>query len=245
MRGSPAAGRLLDFIACMFCTRRSLGWLAQNLVLYRGQTPVVGLHTSPAGAAAYRGLTPVLYAIALSVLTRSRRRAGSAHAAPRLRVARMSWSWSWDAKVFAGFNYQCREFTDFHEVESQNWLMGAGTRPAGDGRVGVNAMLSFEPFTVQALGSPQVFQTGETYRAGAAHRLPASARPVHVARRHATSAPSEARERSSRIDAVGSPAIGPPVFMHRPVGRGKPVVVPVAPHAGFDAHHAGRRHGRR
>ena len=59
------------------------------------------------------------------------------------------WEWSWDANVFAGWNYQYRKFRDFQEVESQNWLMGAGERPLGRGKVRLHAMLSFEPFTIR------------------------------------------------------------------------------------------------
>jgi hypothetical protein len=132
-----------------------------------------------------------------------------------------SWTWSWDANLFAGWNYQRRLFTDFQEFESQNWLMGRAARDARGGRVTLTAMLSFEPFTMHALGSPQVFQTGETYReaplidyqhphdlfmalGGSYERMVAGTR-TFVA-----------------IDAVGSPAIGPPAFMHRPSAAENP-----------------------
>src|SRR3982751_2463341 len=59
------------------------------------------------------------------------------------------WTWTWDANLFAGWNYQLRKFRDFERVESQNWLMGAGNRPIGTGRLSVHSMLSFEPFTIQ------------------------------------------------------------------------------------------------
>jgi hypothetical protein len=179
----------------MRCTRRTRGWLARN---------------------------PALYALVLCVLTATHAGAQDQHAghgpAPPAETA---WAWAWDAKVFAGFNYQRRAFTDFHEFESQNWLMGTGTRPAGRGRAGVRAMLSFEPFTVQALGSPQVFQTGETYK---------QAPLIDYQHPHdlfmALGATYERPVRSLRafvaIDAVGSPAIGPPAFMHRPSAAENP-----------------------
>src|SRR6188474_1650887 len=86
-----------------------------------------------------------------------------------------TWTWSGDANIFVGFNYQQRLFADFSAWESQNWMMGSGERPLGDGRLIVQAMLSFEPFTigklvygggarVEAGGSPQLFQTGESYQ---------------------------------------------------------------------------------
>ena len=33
------------------------------------------------------------------------------------------WQWSLEGSAFAGYNYQWRKFTDFDEIESQNWLM--------------------------------------------------------------------------------------------------------------------------
>src|SRR5215211_969174 len=86
-----------------------------------------------------------------------------------------TWTWSGDANAFVGFNYQQRQFADFSAWESQNWVMGMGERPLGSGRVTLQAMLSFEPFTIGKLvfgegarvaagGSPQLFQTGESYQ---------------------------------------------------------------------------------
>jgi hypothetical protein len=88
--------------------------------------------------------------------------------------AATAWTWSGDANVFVGFNYQQRLFADFSAWESQNWFMGAGERPLGAGTLTVQGMLSLEPFTVGKLvyaggrhipagGSPQLFQTGESY----------------------------------------------------------------------------------
>jgi hypothetical protein len=205
----------------MVRTRRSLGWPAQTPVLYRGQTPVAGLHTSQFLHQLYRGLTPVLYGLVLSVLTGTHAAAQDQHAGHGPPPAEAAWWWSWDAKVFAGFNYQRRAFTDFHEFESQNWLMGAGSRPAGDGRVGVRGMLSFEPFTVQALGSPQVFQTGETYEQAPLidYQHP---HDLFMALGATYERPVKGTRMFLGIDAVGSPAIGPPVFMHRPSAAENP-----------------------
>ena len=132
-----------------------------------------------------------------------------------------SWTWSWDARVFGGWNYQRRKFRDFQKLESQNWLMGGGERRAGGGRIRITGMFSLEPFTMQPLGSPQVFQTGETYRQaplidyqhphdlfmgiGAAYDRPIPEGRVFVA-----------------VDAVGAPAIGPGSFMHRPSAAENP-----------------------
>jgi hypothetical protein len=74
------------------------------------------------------------------------------------------WTWTSDATVFFGYNDQQRKFTDFRAWESQNWFMLSGGRAVAGGRLRLESMLSLEPFTVEALGSPQVLQTGEAYQ---------------------------------------------------------------------------------
>jgi hypothetical protein len=74
------------------------------------------------------------------------------------------WTWSADANVFAGFNYQQRHFADFSAFESQNWGMIAITHRAGRSQLSLDSMLSLEPLTIPAGGSPQLFQTGESYK---------------------------------------------------------------------------------
>jgi hypothetical protein len=86
-----------------------------------------------------------------------------------------AWTWTTDANVFGGFNYQLRRYTDFAAWESQNWFMGTAARPLGEGRITVHGMLSLEWLTIgryvyavrgprfRAGGSPQVFQTGESF----------------------------------------------------------------------------------
>lgn len=73
------------------------------------------------------------------------------------------WTWTADAQAFLNFNDQERKFTDFHQLESQNWFMGGGMRSIGRGRLMIHAMFSAEPWTFHQYGSAQVFQTGETY----------------------------------------------------------------------------------
>ncbi|PYR54649.1 MAG: hypothetical protein DMF91_26285, partial [Acidobacteria bacterium] len=71
-----------------------------------------------------------------------------------------TWTWTTDANVFFSYNYQHRLFRDFSVWESQNWFMLAGQRPLASGTVSLEGMISLEPFTLKAIGSPQVFQTG-------------------------------------------------------------------------------------
>ena len=145
------------------------------------------------------------------------------------------WNLRLDAQAFLNFNIQERRFRDFHVVESQNWFMTGATRRVGRGRLDLNGMLSFEPWTVRELGSPQVFQTGETYGGAAL-----------VDYQHPHDFVMEATARlewpfASRWQfhleggPVGAPAIGPPVFMHRASAE----VNPTAPlgHHNLDATH--------
>jgi hypothetical protein len=156
------------------------------------------------------------------------------------------WTWSTDANVVAGYNYQDRKFADFWAWESQNWFMGMGERQLGAGKLTLNGMISLEPWTIGRLvyahglngplrvyafdsfgqqqpvgASPQAFQTGESYLGsplinfqhphdlfmglGAAYHFAAGRLTYGV-----------------EVDAVGSPALGPTVYMHRESGRDNP-----------------------
>jgi hypothetical protein len=129
-------------------------------------------------------------------------------------AATTDWQWSVDGSVFFGFNYQYRKFRDFSAWESQNWMMAGGARRLGPGTFTASTMVSLEPWTLKDIGSPQAFQTGETFRRaplidyqhphdlimglGATYRFPW--RRVEW-------------QLSGAV--VGSPAFGPTVFMHR------------------------------
>ena len=118
----------------------------------------------------------------------------------------------------SGFNYQRREFTDFDAIESQNWVMGTAERGFGSATLTLASMLSLEPFTIQDLGSPQVFQTGETYEGAPLidYQHPHDLDMQLGGRLERPIGPLRAR---SRGVLVGPPALGPPPFMHRRVGR--------------------------
>lgn len=158
-----------------------------------------------------------------------------------------AWTWTADGNVFFGYNYQQRQFADFSAWESQNWLMGMGDRYVGPGRLIVATMISLEPFTIGKWvygggvrvpptgGSPQLFQTGETFEGvplvnyqhphdlvmelGATYRL--------------------ARDNATYVfgaDLVGTPTLGPTPFMHRESARNNPQV-PLTHHF-MDSTHA-------
>jgi hypothetical protein len=154
------------------------------------------------------------------------------HAMPAADEGR--WNWSWDVNAFAGLNYQRRKFTDFGRIESQNWMMGGGEGTFGRNRVRLHSMLSFEPFTIQALGSPQVFQTGETYQ---------QAPLIDYQHPHdlimdlgaGWARPTAAGRLFAELSAAGAPAIGPAAFMHRPSAAENPTA-PLGHHQ-MDATH--------
>ena len=50
------------------------------------------------------------------------------------------WQWQTTGNVFAGANYQYRKFTDFHALESQNWVMLAVQRPWAGGDLQLTSM---------------------------------------------------------------------------------------------------------
>lgn len=142
--------------------------------------------------------------------------------------SRPAWHWSADGNAFFGYNYQQRYFADFSAWESQNWLMGTGERRAGNGRLMLHGMLSLEPFTIPKDGSPQLFQTGESYQ-----RVPL----VNKQHPHDLLMALGATYRYERprvtyvlgADLVGSPTLGPPAFMHRESARNNPQV-PITHH---------------
>jgi hypothetical protein len=143
------------------------------------------------------------------------------HAQPSSSQNQDTWQWTIDGSVFFGYNYQHRKFTDFSAWESQNWLMAGGTRRIRSGTFTASTMLSLEPWTMKDIGSPQAFQTGETFRRaplidyqhphdlimglGAGYRVPW---------RRLTW--------SFSGGLVGTPAFGPVVFMHRPSAADNP-----------------------
>jgi hypothetical protein len=126
-----------------------------------------------------------------------------------------AWRWTLTGNVFAGLNYQYRRSDDIRTIESQNWIMGQGERPVGRGIFVLQTMTSLEPFTLKKRGSPQVFQTGETFNG-----LPLidyqHPHDLFSTLSAAYSRPAGAWTLKTSAAIVGAPALGPPPFMHRP-----------------------------
>lgn len=146
-----------------------------------------------------------------------------------------AWVWTADANAFVGYNYQLRHFADYSVWESQNWFGVQANRASGPRRVTLDAMFSLEPFTMHRRGSPQLFQTGESYK-----RIPL----VNFQHPHDLFMALGATYRVSRsrvtyaigADLVGSPTLGPTPFMHRPSARDNPQVPLI--HHYLDATHS-------
>jgi hypothetical protein len=125
-------------------------------------------------------------------------------------------------------NYQHRKGEDIDTFESQNWAMGMGRRPLGRGQLRLDTMVSFEPYTLKDIGSPQVFQTGETYKGlplvnyQHPHDLFSTLTAAYVQ-------PVGSWTLTTSAAAVGMPALGPPAFMHRPSAQENPQA-PLAHH---------------
>ena len=140
-----------------------------------------------------------------------------------------AWRWTTDANLFVGYNYQQRKYADFSGWESQNWGMLQGARALGGGTLTLDGMLSLEPFTIRAIGSPQLFQTGESYQ-----QVPL----VNYQHPHDLLMALGAGYRIERprvtylvrAALVGSPALGPTAFMHRESARDNPQV-PLSHHS--------------
>lgn len=135
------------------------------------------------------------------------------HPAPASQAPR--WQFAWDGQGFLTLNLQERKFTDFRQLESQNWAMAVVTRRSTTTRVGFHLMLSAEPFTLRRLGSAQVFQSGETLDGLPLrdYQHPHDLLMGLDARVDRQIGDKLAWFASAGV--VGSPALGPAPFMHR------------------------------
>jgi len=153
-------------------------------------------------------------------------------------TANAAWSWTADGNAFLGYNYQKRQFADFWAWESQNWGMVAADRRIGPGRLSVQGMVSLEPWTIGTLvyakldgpfggqrlvtgGSPQVFQTGESFQGAPIinYQHPHDLLMELGATYRFTGGPMKYIAGAS---VVGAPALGPTAFMHRESARDNP-----------------------
>ena len=143
---------------------------------------------------------------------------------PMAGMAMPSWHWMTMGVARLSYNHQGGLSGD-EKVESSNWFMGMGQRDLFGGRLTLMTMISLEPATLHAGGSPELFQMGETFegRPLVDHQHPhdffmnVSAtwrRPLGA--RGATWVQAALR---------GEPALGPTTFMHRASAGENPTAV--------------------
>lgn len=183
-----------------------------------------------------RTLLAMLAAVGLTAapaLAQTEAGAAAPHVHDAAAVAE-GWTWSLETNAFVGYNRQDRKFTDFDALESQNWLMATAERTAGPWTVTLMGGGTLEPFTLEKIGSPQVFQTGETY--GNAPLIDYQHPHDLVMHLGADVTRQAGRVRLLGGAAlVGGPPIGPPAFMHRASAVENPQV-PLSHHQ-LDATH--------
>jgi len=108
-------------------------------------------------------------------------------------------------------------------IESSNWAMGMLYRSFGQSHVTFMLMSSLEPATIHVHGSPELFQTGESYQDKPlvdrqhAHDFFSN---LSVTYRHAFGAHAAGW---IQVALVGAPALGPVAFMHRASSGDNPI----------------------
>jgi hypothetical protein len=101
------------------------------------------------------------------------------------------------------------------KFESQNWFMPMAFRRVGPGTLQLRGMFSMEPFTFSGAGSPQLFQTGETYKG---LPLREAQHPHDLFMELSATYTLSLGERGTWFTYLGfpgEPALGPTAFMHR------------------------------
>jgi hypothetical protein len=168
-----------------------------------------------------RGLAAFAFAMAVAALPAGAQDPPHVHDATPAAAPDASWQWSIEGRVFFGYNIQDRKFTDFDVWESQNWLMTSAARTFGASRIRFVGMFSAEPATLEDIGSPQVFQTGETYQ-----RAPLIdyQHPHDLFMNLGADFSHKTGETAILGGAylVGPAPLGPPPFMHRPSAAENP-----------------------
>ena len=117
-----------------------------------------------------------------------------------------------EAKVGVNAQGGPRGITKF---ESQNWLMPMAVRRVGAGTLMLRGMFSAEPLTFSPGGSPELFQTGETYKG---QPLIDRQHPHDLFMELSGTYTVPIGERATwfaYLGFPGEPALGPVAFMHR------------------------------
>lgn len=125
------------------------------------------------------------------------------------------WLWMLHGDLVGGYNQQGSP-RGSQTWAAENWAMAMGTGRVGPGILDLRAMVSLEALTLPAGGTPQLFQTGETYQ-----NLPLRDKQhphdllMELAARY-TYQPTPDLNVFAYAGLAGEPALGPSAFMHRP-----------------------------
>lgn len=124
------------------------------------------------------------------------------------------WGWMTAGVIRFGYNRQGGDRGD-DAWESTNWVMGMAHHDLGPGRVTFMLMNSLEPATIDDPGSPELFQTGETFEG---NPLVDFQHPhdffMHISGTYRAAISPRAGV-WAQFALVGEPALGPVAFMHR------------------------------
>jgi hypothetical protein len=137
-----------------------------------------------------------------------------------------------EAKIGVNAQLGPRGVTKF---ESQNWIMPMAYRRIGPGTLQLRGMFSLEPFTFSPGGSPQLFQTGESYKG---RPLVDKQHPHDLFMELSATYTMPLGERSTwfaYFGFPGEPALGPTAFMHRNSASENPAA-PLAHHLQDSTH---------
>ena len=125
------------------------------------------------------------------------------------------WLWMFHGDIVAGYNQQSGP-RGAQTWAGENWAMAMGTGWIGPGILDLRAMGSLEALTLPAGGTPELFQTGETYLG---QPLRDKQHPhdllMELAARY-TIKPTVDTSLFAYAGIAGEPALGPTAFMHRP-----------------------------
>ena len=104
-------------------------------------------------------------------------------------------------------------------LDAPNWLMVMGSRKLGaNAQLGYHVMLSLDPLTENRIGYPLLYQSGETAYGAPLHDRQ---HPHDLFMELSASFSVKTGTRSSAylyVGYPGEPALGPPAYMHRPIG---------------------------
>ncbi|HEX8844586.1 MAG TPA: hypothetical protein VF791_08075 [Pyrinomonadaceae bacterium] len=121
------------------------------------------------------------------------------------------------------------------KFESQNWIMPMAFRRAGPGTLQLRGMFSLEPFSLARGGSPQLFQTGETYQGRA---LVDKQHPHDLFMELSATYTVPVGEHGTwfaYLGYPGEPSLGPTTFMHR-ISASENPTAPLAHHIQDSTH---------